>query len=93
MIGYGLQGTWEGSVAEWFTCWLRADGFIEASVSTTRPEPYLEFLGQDVGSSEVTYYDKPVVGTYGTLVRFRILASDEAAPDLILRFYEAARPN
>jgi len=91
MIGYGLQGTWEGSVSEWFTCLLRSDDFIEAAVSTTAPSPYLAFCKQDVGDSEITYFHEPVRSTGGTMVRFHMPASDPTAPDLILRFYTAAQ--
>ncbi len=92
MIGYWYQGDREGSVPEWFPCTLRTDDFIEASVSTTLPEPYLAFFQQDVGDSEVTYFDEPIRSTGGTVVRFHMLASDQAAPDLILRFYDGSRP-
>ena len=90
-IGYWLQGTWEGATPEWFTCLLHADDLIEASVSTTNPQPYLAFFKQDVSNSMVTYFDEPVKETGGTMVRFHMLASDKAAPDLILRFYNAAQ--
>ena len=70
MIGYWRQGDWEGSQPEWFTCLLRGGNFIEASVSTTSPEPYLAFFQLDVGDSLVTWFDEPVVETGGTLVRY-----------------------
>lgn len=90
-IGYGLQGAWEGSKPEWFTCWLHDGDLIEALVSTTTPDPYLVFFKQDLGGpdSVITYFDEPIEETGGTLVRFHIPASDPTAPDLILRFYGA----
>ena len=85
-----IIGFWGVQVEpEWFTCWLQEQKYdtIEASVSTSSPEPYLAFFQQDVGDSLVTYFDEPIVETGGTLVRFHIHASDPAAPGLILRFY------
>lgn len=90
-------GYWWGpdAVSKWFTCWLRDEDWIEASVSTATPEPYIAFFQQnrhhdwsnDGSDSKVVYFHEPVEETGRTLVRFYMPASDPIAPSLILKFY------
>jgi hypothetical protein len=85
MLGFHRRG-------DWFTCLLYGDNAIEAAVSTKTPEPYNAFLGAHeedwTGARKEDPTENPVADGE-TLVRFWMPASDPAAADLVIGFFEA----
>jgi len=71
---------------------LYGDDAIEAAVSTKTPEPYTAFLGAHEGDWTGARKEDPTENTVAdgeTLVRFWMPASDPAAADLVIGFFEA----